>query len=181
MTETERAGYPPAIAGLVRKVPLMPLGPGEPDRSVKGELEALNEAAFGPGRVADRDMAAACRAGLWLAFGYLDESHTISQGLHTAEGSYWHAIMHRREPDADNSKYWFRRVGDHPVFEQLANEAHQLGLRPSAGRWDPFAFIDQCEAHRNSGDEQEMLLRQAQRREWELLFDWCFRRANGTG
>src|SRR5947209_3342922 len=92
MTQIELAGYPPAIAELLRKLPRMPLGPGEPDRSVKGQLEALNEEAFAPWRVVDRDMAAACRAGLWLAFGYLDESHTISQELHTAEGSYWHVL-----------------------------------------------------------------------------------------
>src|SRR4051794_17516100 len=105
--------YPPAIAVLLREMTLAPLGPGTPDRSVKAKLEALDDAAFGS-RIADPDMAAAFRAGLWLASNFLDESHAISQGLHTAEGSYWHGLMHRREPDFGNAKYWFRRVGTHP-------------------------------------------------------------------
>ena len=77
-------------------------------------------------RSSGQRLPAACRAGLWLAFDYLDESHEISQGLPTAEGSYWHAILHRREPDAANSNYWWRRVGDHPVFAQLAGVAVEL-------------------------------------------------------
>src|SRR4029079_11488334 len=74
-----------------------------------------------------RELPAACRAGLWLAFDFLDESHAISQDLETAGGSFWHAIMHRREPDASNSKYWWRRVGEHPVFASLTEAAARLG------------------------------------------------------
>src|SRR4051794_12932746 len=36
-------------------------------------------------------------AGLWLYHDWLDSSHTISQALPSATGSFWHAIMHRRE------------------------------------------------------------------------------------
>ena len=121
-------------------------------------------------------MMAACRAGLWLAFDFLDESHTISQGLETPEGSYWHAILHRREPDAWNSKYWWRRVGNHPVFAQLAEQAARLGWRA----WDPAAFVDACEEERGSGSERERLLREVQRAEWELLFAWCYRHSVGA-
>lgn len=178
MSGIDPAGYPPAIAELLRVMPLAPLGPGTPHRSLRGQLEALDDAAFG-GRITDRGMADACRAGLWLAFDFLDESHAISQELHTAEGSYWHGILHRREPDASNAAYWFRRVGEHPIFETLATEAQDLGLRLGSGRWSPFDFIDLCEKHRGTGGEQETLLRRVQQMEWELLFDWCFRRAAG--
>jgi hypothetical protein len=121
-------------------------------------------------------MAACCRSGLWLAFGFLDESHVISQGIDTAEGSFWHAIMHRREPDASNSKYWWRRVGEHPVFALLAGEAARLGWKS----WDPAAFVDECEKERGSGSERETLLREVQRAEWQRLFDWCHRHAVGA-
>ena len=102
-------------------------------------------------------MAACCLAALWLYHDFLDESHTLSQDIDTTTGSYWHGIMHRREPDAGNAKYWFRRVGTHPVFALLAAEAkeHSPELLTSSD-WDPFAFIDFCEAHRDRGDSAEL-------------------------
>ena len=61
-------------------------------------------------------------AALWLIAGELDRSHKISQKFETPDGSYWHGIMHRREGDFWNAKYWFRHAGQHPVFEQLAKQ-----------------------------------------------------------
>jgi hypothetical protein len=170
--------FPLAIAELLRAERLPPLGPGKPDVAMRPRLEALSgDTAFAPHRVRDRAMADACRAGLWLWFDFLDESHTISQDLSSVEGSYWHAILHRREPDASNSAYWFRRVGQHPVFETLAKDAREFGLQTRSDRWDPCGFIDLCERQRGTGSEEEVLLCRVQRREWQLLFDWCFREA----
>jgi hypothetical protein len=171
MTVIDPANYPSAVAELLRALPLAPLGPGKPQREWHAKLAALDDTAFG--RVADRDRAAACRAGLWLAFDYLDESHEISQGLHTAEGSFWHAIMHRREPDAANSKYWFRRVGTHPVLDQLREQAPSLGYKFT----DPFAFVDFVERVRDTGTPDEETARKVQLLEWQLLFDWSYRGA----
>jgi hypothetical protein len=176
MSAFDPSAYPPAVAELLRQRPLSPLRPGSPVRAVKEKLHELDDAAFG-GPLRDRNMAAACRAGLWLAFDFMDESHEISQGLHTVEGSFWHGILHRREPDASNAAYWFHRVGSHAIFPQLAAEAKALGMSLSGGSWDPFAFIDACERHRDSGGDAETLLRKVQMREWELLFDWCCSRA----
>ncbi len=186
MLGLDHAGYPPALAELLRRLPLAPLGPGTPDPSLRGQLEALDDAAFG-GKITDQGMANACRAGLWLAFNFLDEAHTISQDLHTAEGSYWHALMHRREPDHANAAYWFRRVGTHTVFEPLRQAAVELAASaPPQGaflarqeRWDPFAFNDLCEASHEETAPCHDLCRQVQRHEWELLFDYCYRQACG--
>jgi len=114
-------------------------------------------------------------AGLYLYFSCLDESHTISQGIESAEGSFWHGIMHRQEPDAGNAAYWFRRVGKHPVFPALRDAAEGLEY-PAGSAWDPFAFIDACDAARKEpGTDRELLLRKVQLVEWQLLFDYCGR------
>jgi len=124
----------------------------------------------------------AAYSGLWLYFSCLEESHRISQSIDGADGSFWHGIMHRQEPDPGNSAYWFRRTGRHPVFEPLQREAARIVKRhPQAtfvvgSEWDPFAFIDFCEdARRRPGSKNEALALQLQRAEWQLLFDYCAR------
>jgi hypothetical protein len=177
----DAAVYGPAIAALLAENRIAALGPGTPNRAMRPKLATLTvETLLAPHSIHDGDMARACLAGLWLYHDFLDEAHTISQDIDTPTGSYWHGLMHRREPDAGNSAYWLRRVGEHPVFAELARDAQALGLKLESGRWDPFAFIDLCEKYRGSGRPEEDLLLRVQRREWELLFDWCYRQAGGA-
>ena len=106
----------------------------------------------------------ALKAGLFLLNDFFEESHSCSQSIeglgphHT--GDYWHAILHRREPDYGNAKYWFRHVGRHPSYVDLAQTvnrhfgAAQGRLAPKLQQWktklitnhswDPFAFVDLC-------------------------------------
>jgi hypothetical protein len=182
MAHFDPRSYGSNVAELVRDRRLMALGPGQPNSSAQDKLKALDAAALvGSTQVKDQEMAKACLAGLWLYHGYLDESHSISQSIHTTTGSYWHGIMHRREPDASNAAYWFRRVGDHPVFAALASEAKALGYPGKVDGWNPFQFIDMCEQYRDSGAPEEEAVRRVQLREWELLFDWCWRQAVSGG
>jgi hypothetical protein len=119
-------------------------------------------------------------SGLYLYFSCLEEAHEAAQNVSSTEGSYWHGIMHRQEPDAGNSAYWFRRVGAHPIFPGLLESAAEIAKTdPAAGlsfskSWDPFAFIDLCErARQASGSPLEGLALEIQRAEWQILFDYC--------
>lgn len=160
--------WTPAVAALLTDERLMPLGPGTPNVAARAALLALNWDSF-----SNRVAARACHAGLWLYHDFLHESHEISQDLPDAAGSCLHAIMHRREPDAGNSKYWWRRVGPHPVLRQLEELAPALGYEYTS----PFAFVDFCEHVRDTGTADEELARRVQLLEWRLLFADCYRHA----
>src|SRR5262245_22883564 len=167
------SAFSPVVAELLREQRLAPLGPGSPDARARERLRSLDLAAhFASRQITDRDMASACLAGLWLYFDCLDESHEISQSLGSTTGSYWHALMHRREPDASNSKYWFRRVGHHAIFDDLARDAAELGYLGMGMKWDPFAFVDHCEEFRGTGSASEETCRRVQLCEWQLLFSY---------
>jgi hypothetical protein len=184
--EFRPADYGPVVARLLEPRRLAELGPGSPHVEAYEALKQLtNASVFGGRLVSDLSMASACLAGLWLYHDYLDESHRISQEIHTATGSFWHAIMHRREGDYSNSKYWFRQVGRHPVYPRLQRAAAQLsteakpdltsGLFAGHDEWDAEAFIDLCQKAHLSGSSLATLCRWIQLREWEILFDYCFR------
>lgn len=131
---------------LRRAMPsLVPSGPARSHlREIVEELAALPELQSRPHLI----------AGIWLYVDELDRSHHVSQSLDDAAGSYWHAIMHRREGDFSNAKYWLRR-------------ASLLPIAPDA---DPAAFADAA-ARAGSTEPPELL--QRQRKEWQTLFEWC--------
>ena len=153
-------------------------GLGPEVRSSAQTSAALGQAvdALGLGGAA----AGLAKAAALLWHDHLDESHTVSQDIGSADGSFLHGIMHRREPDYSNAKYWFHRVGDHPCFSALASaatdyldaagdEALTKRLAPD-GHWDPFAFVDAVEAAVHYGNPGEIeSLQHVQRIEFETL------------
>jgi hypothetical protein len=155
------------------------LGPG-PRANVRAPAE-LNAALDGLFRAMKLPLLnqQLVRALVLLWHDHLDASHTISQGIENPDGSLVHAIMHRREPDYSNSKYWWRRVGKHPGFPEIARRVADLlksrGERDLAaklvprGEWDAFAFVDSCAAAADlpASDEHVRLLREIQRVESE--------------
>lgn len=136
------------------------------NKSVRSALRDFTPAELFPGGVSDQDMAACCVSGLWLLHNFLDDSHEISQSIHSPEGSYWHGIMHRLEGDFWNSKYWYRKVGDHPVFESIGNN------------WDPYEFVDACESAERGSDEDVANVQRIAAQEWAALFEYCFEQAS---
>jgi hypothetical protein len=128
----------------------------------------------------------AALAGLLLRLGCWTESHSVAQDVQSAEGSYWHGIIHRMEPDSANAGYWFRQTGKHPIFPELLRRTAEIlrsggpanwQLKPD---WDPFLFLRWCEEAQEAGDEEQATAVDIQAAEWQLLFDWCAGQTSAT-
>ncbi len=119
-------------------------------------------------------------AGLWLLAGNLDRSHSISQSIDNVDGSYWHGIMHRREGDYWNSKYWFRRTGQHAVPTELAAQIKSQNSTFSDSRLPleglcqansvSDALVDLCQAAVERNSEWTEAVKLICWWEWQLLF-----------
>ena len=160
------------------------LGPGpRPGVRAEAELNRELDGLLARGNL-ERERAKLIRALVLLWHDHLDASHTLSQSVDNSDGAFVHGIMHRREPDYGNAAYWFRRVGAHGTFSELAERAGGLldsqsgiELRQSlirGGAWNPFAFIDECEraSRQNASPDRRDLLRKVQQTESETLLDW---------
>jgi hypothetical protein len=137
--------------------------------------------------IRDSDSANAVLAGLWLGHDALEESHHLSQAIDTTTGSFWHAIMHRREGDFSNAKYWYGRCGRHPALKAIAKLA--AGLRSEAGvaqsrirldseEWDGPALVDLVKSvRRQPADAGTDFAKKLQQIEWMGLFEYSVVRA----
>jgi hypothetical protein len=120
-------------------------------------------------------------AGLWFYFDCFEQAHQTADACENSDGYYWHALVHRREGDSGNAAYWFRKVGVHPAYPRLAEEAAAIinqypGAEFRVSKWDPFAFVLFCErAQEQPGTVQEQAAAEIQRAEWQLLFNHCAR------
>jgi hypothetical protein len=132
-------------------------------------------------------------AGLWLLAGHLDRSHSISQELTDASGSYWHGIMHRTEGDFWNAKYWMRRAPRHPIRQLLVDHiqdrsghllqspsqavrdlASQTGQRLNSPETVAESLIDLVEQAVTKQTEWTQPLQVICWWEWQLLFQLSF-------
>ena len=157
------------------------LGPGpRPGVHLEAALEhTVNRVLGRSGALSSNRRLAHALLLLW--HDYLEAAHTIAQRIETPDGAFVHGIMHRREPDYGNAKYWFHRVGDHPSFEEIAGRVaalpqisqcrHVARRLVQGARWDAFAMVDACEAAAGgaSSEPQVTFLREVQRVETEVL------------
>ena len=126
-------------------------------------------------------------AGLLQVHDFWDASHDAAQRADDVGerefSAYWHGIAHRREPDAGNAAYWFRKVGKHQNFKPLAGEARVLldqhgdqaltARLLAGGDWNSSAMIDLCTTAK-PGSSSEAISRRLQRIEMWLLLEATF-------
>lgn len=114
LTHTPASLFPTPLAALIVSLPYPALDGGQRSDEL---ATMLQEFAAAP---ANQTFTPPQMAALWLLAGDLEKSHAISQSLETPLGSFWHGVMHRREGDYGNAKYWFRRSAKLACFPTLA-------------------------------------------------------------
>ena len=132
--------------------------PGSIDKSMNQKINQLQLSEFS-------HKAKACiKAGLLEWNDDIHASHDICQDIYSKTGSYWHGIMHRREPDYGNAKYWYYKFPGYPTFDDL--RAFALNLDDAGNQeiisfkqsieleWQAFDFIDLCSKAERSKDHE---------------------------
>ena len=146
------------------------LHPTEPLHGHTDLLETIRKASDAD--LGGGPLAPMVRAGLFYRLDAIDEAHRIVQQDGSPLAAYWHGMIHRREGDFDNARYWFRRAGTLPVFETLHREA--AALSPNMAKqfgWDPYLFTGLCEQEKFGDNTLTAELVALQKLEFDLLFE----------
>lgn len=137
------------------------------DHELAGSLPIAHPARF-----------AMVRGAVLYALDEIDAAHRIFQEEPSSEGSYWHGMMHRREGDFDNARYWFRRAGRLPAFNDLHDAARPVS--PEMARqqsWDAYLFTGLCEQAKFGATEFIPECQRLQRVEFDVMFDRAWKSA----
>jgi hypothetical protein len=142
----------PSILTLLEtpEPPHMTMKPRAGTKSI-AELNPLIDVAFANIETS-RFTRELSRAAIFLWHDHFDAAHTIAQDIENADGSLLHGILHRREPDYMNARYWFRRVGQHPSYDCVIGKIKVALLTAKVeivanqiapnNKWDPLRFVD---------------------------------------
>lgn len=64
---------------------------------------------------------------LWYAEkGDWQKAHSIAQEIHTRDGSWIHANLHREEGDLWNARYWYDQAGRPESRKTVAEERREI-------------------------------------------------------
>ena len=107
------------------------------------------------------------RGGLLYAADLLDEAHAVFQEANSREGAYWHGMMHRREGDFANARYWVLRAGPVEGVARLPD-------------FSPAGFVSECEKSVGRGECPSHLL-EIQRVEGQSMMLWSWMRLSTAG
>ena len=116
------------------------------------------------------------RAGLFYFHNALADAHKEVSKAESPEASYWHGMVHRREGDFENARYWMRRTGEHPAFQEMQSRASDAS--PNMAKqygWDPFLFIHLCEQYKYGETTYKKELGHLQKVEFSVIFDYVWR------
>jgi hypothetical protein len=149
------------------------------DREVWRPIRDADDATLAGGReIGDPKNFALARGGLLYALDDLEGAHRLFQDAPGDLGAYWHAMLHRREPDFENARYWFRRAGEMPFFSELHSRAAAFSADVAKQEsWDPYLFTGQCEQARYGDTEIVAELGALQLGEFEVVFDYTWRQS----
>lgn len=172
---------PASILELYRPFSLPELGPESRSETLSSlEIKSRLDDALADSDSSIKELADLALSALLLWHDHLDASHDISQNQHNSVGSYLHGIMHRREPDYWNSKYWFRQSGNHPKAALLSAKVikilEEIPWTPAnalSNSWDSSRFVDLVNQALNQDRSEEAAdcVKQIQALEFETLLE----------
>ena len=167
--------------------PMARLERGKPIAEGRKAIEALSQEGLQGAKGSNQ--LHFIQGALYLCFDCFDEAHNVANGHEgTVTGNWIHAIAHRREPDASNSKYWYHRVSaPAKVLESIGKETSAL-LKKAAlpelesllkkmeksKHWEPEAFVDLCDGFRKKDPQipAYRVLAAVQEIEWRGLAEY---------
>lgn len=164
----------PTLADAITAAPAMPLDAGHRIDPVAEQIEALSNKLTPPQL-----------AVLWLIAGDIEASHRISQTMPDEVGSFLHGVMHRREGDFGNAKYWMAklpgRIGaDLGQTDDDGSDGFESMIRrivaaaPVYG--SPRQFVDTVAATLSGGGAHDAAaVVAAQHIEWESVARWVLK------
>ena len=150
-------------------------------------LRSQVEAALSSG---DNVWTTLCATGILLHYNQIDAAHDIVAQRTDPSACLWHAIIHRREGDYPNARYWVQRAGNHPVYGYIAQGAgailaqmedlNESQLARQISNWDATMFVKLCERGLTEQGALEQFCLQVQDLEWQVLFHFCYQHATGA-
>ena len=146
-----------------------------------GEVSAAVDRIYSHSEASERTRQLA-KAALLLWHDQFEAAHEIVQDMENPDAALLHGILHRRELDFSNARYWFHRVGAHQSFDCVVGKVKVVLLTSVADivamqivpqdKWHPLPFVDVLETHgRRNEPSVDMLLRQIQRAEIQCFLE----------
>jgi hypothetical protein len=179
------AGYSDFIERLLLNPELLrKLTPTEPLHwDLPGKIrDASDDTLSGGNEITDPKMFRLVRGALLNAVDALDDAHHIFQDDSSDVASYWHGVMHRREADFDNARYWFRRAGRLPISDKIHAAAAQVSATMAKqNSWDAYLLTGMCEQAKFGDTEAIPECVRLQRIEFDELLAYCWRKSVRQG